>query len=139
MAGQSTPAGALKHRRGKTACDRAKPAQRLNASGACRILALSVVAGAFLFAADSSVAEENNRGAELASLCASCHRLDGRDQGIPTIVGLDEEKLLDLMDAFGSGERASQIMNVVARSLSAEDTAALAAYLAELPRGADQP
>lgn len=72
-------------------------------------------------------------------MCASCHRLDGRDHGIPSITGLDEKKLVETMEAFRSGKRSSQIMNVVARSLSGEDIAALAAYLAVQPKGAEQP
>jgi cytochrome c553 len=53
--------------------------------------------------------------------------------------GLDPKKLTDMLEAFKSGERASQIMNVVARSLSTEEIAALADYLAAQPRGSDRP
>ena len=93
----------------------------------------------FLFAVHQSAAAENEQGAQLAAMCASCHRLDGRDQGIPSIVGLDQKTLADMMEAFRSGKRVSQIMNVVARSLSTEEIDALAAYLAVLPRGAKRP
>lgn len=72
-------------------------------------------------------------------MCASCHRLDGRDQGIPSIVGLDKKTLADTMEAFKSGKRSSQIMNVVARSLSTEEIDAVAAYLAVQPSGSEQP
>ncbi len=77
-----------------------------------------------------SAAAENDQGAQVAAMCASCHRLDGRDHGIPSIIGLDAKKLTDTMEAFRSGKRASQIMHVVARSLSDEEIAALADYLA---------
>jgi sulfide dehydrogenase cytochrome subunit len=97
-----------------------------------------MAASAFLFAAHDAAAE-NNQGAQLAAMCASCHRLDGRDQGIPSIVGLDEKQLADMMEAFRSGKRSSQIMNVVARSLSTEEIAALAAYLAAQQKGPKQP
>jgi cytochrome c553 len=97
-----------------------------------------MAASAFLFAAHDAAAE-NARGAELAAMCAACHRLDGRDQGIPSIVGLDQKKLTDMMEAFRSGKRSSQIMNVVARSLSAEEIAAVADYLAVQPSGSGQP
>ena len=43
------------------------------------------------------------------------------------------------MEAFRSGKRSSQIMNVVARSLSTEEIAALAEYLATRKRGSEQP
>jgi sulfide dehydrogenase cytochrome subunit len=72
-------------------------------------------------------------------MCASCHRLDGRDHGIPSIIGLDPKKLTETMEAFSSGRRASQIMNVVARSLKPEEIAALAEYLAAQPKGSKQP
>ncbi|HCL62184.1 MAG TPA: cytochrome c4 Flags: Precursor [Rhizobiales bacterium] len=93
----------------------------------------------FVFAVHPSAAAENNRGAQLAAMCASCHRLDGRDHGIPSIIGLDEKKLVETMEAFRSGKRSSQIMNVVARSLSTDEIAALADYLAMQQRGPEQP
>jgi len=93
----------------------------------------------FVLLVHQSAAAENNRGAQLAAMCASCHRLDGRDQGIPSIIGLDKKKLAETMEAFRSGKRASQIMNVVARSLSTEEIDALADYLAVQPSGSEQP
>ena len=70
-------------------------------------------------------------GAQLAAVCASCHRLDGRDRGIPSIIGLDEATLVADMRAFKSGERPGQIMRVMSLSLTAEDFAAVARYLAQ--------
>ena len=91
------------------------------------------------FGAQRSTAAENEQGAQLAAMCAACHRLDGRDQGIPSIIGLSPKKLSEAMEAFRSGKRSSQIMNVVARSLSIEEIAALAEYLATRKRGSEQP
>jgi len=138
MALQATPAGTFTLRRGRS-CDRAKPIERTAANSARRIVALLMATSPFLFAVHQSAAAENEQGAQLAAMCASCHRLDGRDQGIPSIVGLDQKTLADMMEAFRSGKRVSQIMNVVARSLSTEEIDALAAYLAVLPRGAKRP
>ena len=90
-------------------------------------------------AAEGSPAAADRQGAELAATCASCHRLDGLDQGIPSIVGLDANKLIDMMAAFKSGKRASQIMQVVARSLSEEETVTLAQYLATRQKRSEQP
>jgi len=86
-----------------------------------------------------SLAAENNRGAQLAAMCAACHRLDGLNKGIPSIIGLDEKKLADMMAEFKSNKRTSQIMNVVARSLSDEEIADLAHYLATRKKGSGQP
>ena len=72
-------------------------------------------------------------------MCAACHRLDGMDKGIPTIIGMDEKKLTELMAEFKSGKRASQIMSVVARSLSDEEVADLAKYLAGRQKGSEHP
>jgi hypothetical protein len=51
-------------------------------------------------------------------MCAACHRLDGRDKGIPSIVGIDKRKFAEAMAAFKSGARSSSIMHAVALSLS---------------------
>jgi cytochrome subunit of sulfide dehydrogenase len=84
--------------------------------------------------ADRSVAAPPDRGAQLAAVCASCHRLDGRDHGIPSIVGLDQATLVAEMAAFKSGERTSQIMRVMSLSLTADDFSAVARYLAAQPK-----
>ena len=94
------------------------------------LVALLTSAGMVMLPADRSGAGERDRGAQLAAVCASCHRLDGRDQGIPSIVGLDEATLLAEMRAFKSGERPGQIMRVMSLSLTADDFAAVARYLA---------
>jgi cytochrome c553 len=109
------------------------------ANGARQIIALLMATSPFVFVAYPGAVAENNRGAQLAAMCASCHRLDGRDEGIPTIIGLDPKKLVETMEAFRSGKRVSQIMNVVARSLSTEEIAALAEYLAVQQRGSERP
>jgi cytochrome c553 len=72
-------------------------------------------------------------------MCAACHRLDGLDQGIPSIIGLDEKKLAGIMAEFKSDKRKSQIMSVVARSLSDEEIADLAQYLASRQKGSERP
>jgi cytochrome c553 len=64
-------------------------------------------------------------------MCASCHRLDGGDTGIPTIVGVGEEKLASTLFAYRGSESPSHIMHAVALSLSDEEIASVARYLAE--------
>jgi sulfide dehydrogenase cytochrome subunit len=137
MAWQLIPAGTCKLRRGMS-CDRAKPADRTTAKRARRFSAVLMATSPFVFIHQIAAAE-NEQGAQLAAMCASCHRLDGRDQGIPSIIGLDQKTLTDMMEGFRSGKRSSQIMSVVARSLSAKEIAALADYLAVLPRESEQP
>ena len=94
------------------------------------IIALSMGASLVVSVAERGFAADNDQGAQLAATCAACHRLDGHDRGIPSIVGLSEEQLVTVMRAFKSGERSGPIMRTVARSLNNEEIAILARYLA---------
>lgn len=97
---------------------------------------------ASLFAAEAAskcAAEDNSRGAQLAAICASCHRLDGGGSGIASIIGLDPEELAGMMQAFKADETSSHIMHVVGLSLSGDEIAALARYLAALAKEAATP
>jgi len=102
-----------------------------NPSGIARLLALSISAAAIVCFVNSG-ATAGDRGAQLASTCASCHRLDGRDVGVPSIVGLDAATLTEAMHAFQSGARVSQIMHVMSLSLSDDEIATVSSYLATL-------
>jgi sulfide dehydrogenase cytochrome subunit len=95
-----------------------------------QIIALLMVASLVVSVAEHSFAAANDQGAQLAATCAACHRLDGRDRGIPSIVGLSEEQFVTVMRAFKSGERSGPIMRTMARSLSDEEIAILARYFA---------
>jgi cytochrome subunit of sulfide dehydrogenase len=118
--------------RGAGACVTPRSARptALCAWGPRTSVALAMSAGVLVPSADRSVAAPLDRGAQLAAVCASCHRLDGGDHGIPSIVGLDEATLVAEMTAFKSGERTSQIMRVMSLSLTADDVRAVARYLA---------
>jgi cytochrome c553 len=72
-------------------------------------------------------------------MCAACHRLDGHDKGIPSIIGLSEEQFVIVMEAFKSGERSGPIMRAIARSLSNEEIAILARYFAARGKEAKRP
>ncbi len=95
-----------------------------------QIVALLMVASLVVSVAKRSFAADNDQGAQLAATCAACHRLDGHDRGIPSIVGLSEEQFVTVMRAFKSGERSGPIMRTMARSLSNEEIAILARYFA---------
>jgi cytochrome subunit of sulfide dehydrogenase len=56
----------------------------------------------------------------------------GGDGGIPTILGMSPEMLTRVMLAYRSRERSSHIMPAVALSLSDEEIATVARYLAAL-------
>jgi cytochrome subunit of sulfide dehydrogenase len=104
-----------------------------------QIIVLFMATGMLVLTAGRGMAEDDSRrGAQLAAICASCHRLDGHDKGIPSIVGLDQKEFVDVMAAFKSGQRSSQIMHAIALSLSDGEIVALAAYLAAQPTGTKQ-
>jgi sulfide dehydrogenase cytochrome subunit len=99
-------------------------------AGMRRFGGLPLIVGLACLAAQPCTAASGNQGAQLAASCASCHRPDGRDNGIPPVVGLDESRIVQSMRAYRSGERTSQIMHVVAAALSPEEIAAVAHSLA---------
>ncbi len=69
-------------------------------------------------------------GAYLASECTGCHQASGNDDGIPGIVGWEEESFrLALLD-YRTKLREHQVMNMIAGRLGDEEIAALSAYFA---------
>jgi cytochrome subunit of sulfide dehydrogenase len=102
-------------------------------------MALAIAASLVIVAAKEVIAAENELGSRLAAMCASCHRLDGRDKGIPSIIGIDKQKFADTMAAFKSGARSSSIMHAVALQFSDAEIATLAAYLAAQPKESKLP
>lgn len=75
-------------------------------------------------------------GRHLASECSSCHRIDGVDNGIPSITGWPVEGFVETMGYYKTGARPNQVMVSVAKSLDDEQLAALAAYYGSLPKRA---
>lgn len=73
-------------------------------------------------------------GKHLASECSGCHRLDGTDNGIPSITGLDLEEFKTTMKFYQSGERNNPAMVSVAQSLDEQQISALAAFYGALPK-----
>lgn len=107
-----------------------------NASRAGHTIALMIAASLAISIVNPGIAARDERAVQLAAICASCHRLDGRDKSIPSIVGMDKKKFVGVMAAFKSGERPSQMMHAVALSLSDDEIATLAEYLAARPNEA---
>ncbi len=67
--------------------------------------------------------------------CAACHGPDGiaRDSEVPNLAGQNERYLFNQIMAFHNGKRVHKEMRYMARSMSVEEMAALAAYYAALP------
>jgi cytochrome c len=71
-------------------------------------------------------------GEYLASECLTCHKRDGTDDGIPSIVQWYEEDFVIAMHAYKRKLRPQPVMQMMAGRLSDEEIAALAAYFAAL-------
>ncbi len=77
-----------------------------------------------------------SNGRHLAQDCTGCHRLDGVDNGIPSIVGWEAERFLATLKLYRTGERTNPVMVSVVASLDEEQMQALAAYYSSLPKPA---
>lgn len=78
-------------------------------------------------------------GRHLARECTSCHRLDGADNGIPSVIGWPKETFLTTIKFYRDGSRTNPVMVSVASSLTDEQMEALAAFFGSLPRPASKP
>jgi len=77
-------------------------------------------------------------GRHLAQECTGCHRIDGIDNGIPSIIGWKAEAFIATVKFYQSGARTNPVMVSVANSLNEKQLEALATYFASLPRPAPQ-
>lgn len=99
------------------------------------LLLLALVPGlgaAGLASADQAKLERYGR--QLAQECTGCHRIDGVDNGIPSILGWDAERFITTLKFYQTGQRPNPVMISVAKSLDEEQLAALAAYYGSLAK-----
>lgn len=99
-------------------------------------LAAFVSLGATSMSALSDDAKREAYGRHLARECTSCHRIDGIDNAIPSIVGWPTDTFVTTMKFYRDGTRTNPVMISVASSLSDEQVQALAAFFASLPKPA---
>lgn len=78
-------------------------------------------------------------GEQLAQECVTCHRRDGRDEGIPPITLMSEDDLVSALTLYKTGQRDNKVMVSVAASLDEGQMRALAAYLTSLGKPAPAP
>lgn len=74
-------------------------------------------------------------GRHLSGECSACHRIDGTDNGIPSITGWDPQTFVTTLNFYRNGERNNPAMVSVAESLDDNQVKALAAYYGSLPKG----
>jgi cytochrome c553 len=75
------------------------------------------------------------RGGELSVDCVDCHGEDGKgDDETPAIAGMDEAEQIAALKGYASGERIdeTEMMGDIAKELSEQDMADLAAYYKSL-------
>ncbi len=84
--------------------------------------------------ADATHAADAKVGRALAGQCQVCHGIDGiaKIPIAPHLAGESEIYLQTQLKAFRSGERAHEMMTVVAKELSDEDIVNLAAWYASI-------
>ena len=79
-----------------------------------------------------SIKGDAEYGEYLAGDCTGCHQRDGSYDGIPSIVGWDEESFVWAMHSYKEKIRKHPVMQMMAGRLSNEEIAALAAYFVTL-------
>lgn len=89
----------------------------------------AVLIGGASFAAHAGA----EQGQIVAKGCVSCHGAQGQGMGkTPPLAGLKADFIVEQIKAFQSGKRNNMMMNTIARKLSEQDTADVAAYFAGL-------
>ncbi|MBD2745161.1 cytochrome c [Microvirga sp. BT688] len=101
-----------------------------------RFLIVLAASGAFLTAFGLAGAEAGDAraGRQKLTTCQGCHGLDGlsKNPESPNLAGQLESYLVRSLAAYKSGERKNESMNIVAKELSDEDIADVAAYYASI-------
>jgi cytochrome c553 len=94
----------------------------------------SFLAAATLVATTAALAADPAAGRKKAGRCAACHGLDGiaKVPNAPHIGGESEFYLTKQLKAFRGGERKDPQMSLMAKNLSDDDIADLAAYYSRI-------
>ena len=119
------------------------PKDERGASRAGRVgMQVAVLAGLGLFESGRATADDAkvlSLGRHLAGECTACHRIDGVENGIPSITGWPAAHFEATMEFYRTGARPNPVMVSVAQSLDEAQTRALAAYYGSLPKPPRKP
>jgi len=97
----------------------------------CVLAAVSFTA-AFTAAAPANDSALKAYGKRLSSQCTTCHRIDGTDNGIPSIVGWPDEDFIFVLKTYKDGGRTDPAMVRAAQSLDDKQMQALASFFGSL-------
>jgi|SRR5215218_2627957 cytochrome c553 len=89
------------------------------------VLCLPFVADSSAFAANVQAGRQ-----KVAGLCQACHGMDGlsKNPEAPNLAGQIENYLTKALNEYRSGERKNESMNIVAKDLTDEEIANVAAF-----------
>ncbi|WP_414473435.1 c-type cytochrome [Microvirga sp. M2] len=82
----------------------------------------------------SAAAADAKAGRQKITTCQACHGLDGlsKNPEAPNLAGQVESYLVKALSDYKSGARKNETMNIVAKDLSDQDMADVAAYYASI-------
>jgi cytochrome c len=112
------------------------PRRKQSQSVTWAVLGLPVLLGATVPQALAEDPKSVAYGRHLARECTSCHRLDGVNNGIPSIIGWQTDTFVTTLKFYRDGARSNPVMISVASSLSDEQMQALAVFFASVPKPA---
>ncbi len=95
---------------------------------------LAIGIGSFVAAAPATAADAQAGRRKVAGVCQACHGMDGlsKNPESPNLAGQIENYLVKALKEYRGGERRNESMNIVAKDLSDEDIADIAAFYASI-------
>ena len=96
---------------------------------------LFLLSGCLAIALPAKAAGDVAAGKDKSEKCADCHGDDGRgDEDTPALAGMPVSYFISAMEEYKNGDRKHKKMVKVAKKLSDQDFADLAAYYKSLPK-----
>ncbi len=95
---------------------------------------LAVLGSGVLLISSAAHAADAKAGRQKVVVCQACHGLDGlsKNPEAPNIAGQIEGYLVKALKDYRSGDRKNETMNIVAKDLSDQDMADIAAYYSSI-------
>ena len=98
-----------------------------------RSFSLSILACTCLLISGVALAEPITRGMLIGAMCETCHGPDGTGvPGAPDITGLEVADMVEIMQAFVTGEESTTIMDRHAEGYTEQELVEMAEYFADL-------